>query len=195
MRPAIDLTNKPFGKLTVVQKYGDGTGNNTQWLCHCACGGERVCYGHNLRSGQDTHCGCMPRRNTDDLTDKPFGDLVVVRRLKPVGANARWLCRCVCGNEIEAYAWNLRSGNTKQCKNCRGKRSKAIEPTVQKGDIAQETSADDALYPGRRIGKFEVIGPVRIRPGSWEIECKQCGEVTMYTASEALHGKCLFCDY
>lgn len=58
----IDLTNKKFGRLTVI-KRDIGTNrknktNKTLWLCKCECGNEVTITRTNLISGNTKSCGC-----------------------------------------------------------------------------------------------------------------------------------------
>lgn len=52
-----------------------------------------------------------------DLTGQRFGRLVVVERVQNHGKNmqARWLCKCDCGNETTALSDNLKRGNVTSC--------------------------------------------------------------------------------
>jgi hypothetical protein len=53
-----------------------------------------------------------------DLTGQRFGRLVVVRRADTPsdnGGNARWHCRCDCGNETDVLGFHLRQGRTVSC--------------------------------------------------------------------------------
>lgn len=50
-----------------------------------------------------------------DLTGKKFGRLTVLERLPNETNNAKWRCKCECGNFVEVLALNIRSGNTKSC--------------------------------------------------------------------------------
>ena len=52
-----------------------------------------------------------------DLTGKRFGRLTVIERVisKPGCTNARWLCKCACGNEITVLGTTLRRGESKSC--------------------------------------------------------------------------------
>nr|DAH22871.1 MAG TPA: hypothetical protein [Caudoviricetes sp.] len=50
-----------------------------------------------------------------DLTGRIFGRLVVVERSGTVNKHTMWLCRCDCGSEIIADAYNLRAGHTESC--------------------------------------------------------------------------------
>lgn len=56
----------------------------------------------------------MERRK--DITGQRFGRLVAVRRVENAKSrNARWLCKCDCGNEKIVYISSLRSGDTISC--------------------------------------------------------------------------------
>ena len=52
-----------------------------------------------------------------DITDQRFGRLVVLARAETIrgNGNARWLCRCDCGNELIIRGDLLRRGLTKSC--------------------------------------------------------------------------------
>lgn len=52
-----------------------------------------------------------------DLRGQTFGRLTVLELspIKSAGRNAKWHCRCVCGNEIDANSFKLRHGLTQSC--------------------------------------------------------------------------------
>lgn len=57
----------------------------------------------------------MPRKLVD-ITGQRFGRLIVrgiAGRAK--GSRVVWSCLCECGNEIIAYGYNLKTGNTNSC--------------------------------------------------------------------------------
>lgn len=60
MAKIIDLTNKKFGKLTVV-KMSKKRGNRGQikWDCLCDCGNRHTVTGESLRYGKSKSCGCL----------------------------------------------------------------------------------------------------------------------------------------
>ena len=51
----------------------------------------------------------------EDLTGKTFGNLTVIERDLSYTKTTKWICRCKCGNEISAFASNLKLGRTKSC--------------------------------------------------------------------------------
>lgn len=51
-----------------------------------------------------------------DMKGLKFGKLSVIERVgKDDGGQAKWLCRCDCGNETVVLGGNLRRGKTKSC--------------------------------------------------------------------------------
>lgn len=79
----------------------------------------------------------MPRRQ--NLHGQRFGSLVVVK-LAPRGqcANAQWVCKCDCGQEVIRRGDRLRSGRSTMC--CiNGHHPQAIDPA--------DSRAREALYP------------------------------------------------
>lgn len=67
-----------------------------------------------LRSG---FCDIFPvMGKLIDLTDRRFGNLVVLGRVKqPTASNAMWLCVCDCGQQKVVRSNSLISGETKSC--------------------------------------------------------------------------------
>lgn len=58
----IDLTNKKFGRLTVINRSEDYIDKNNRhfiyWNCICDCGKKLKVKGDSLRSGNTKSCGC-----------------------------------------------------------------------------------------------------------------------------------------
>lgn len=58
----------------------------------------------------------LPGTRTPDLTGSIFGLLTVLELAgRDKHGRARWRCRCECGEEAIAEAYNLKSGNTTSC--------------------------------------------------------------------------------
>ena len=54
--------------------------------------------------------------NFIDMVGRRFGALTVIRKADPApGGEARWECRCDCGNTVLAKGSHLRSGNYTSC--------------------------------------------------------------------------------
>lgn len=120
----IDLMGQQFGLLRVVRRGPNLTltrkperGRKTPqiavtWLCHCACGTDKLIRASSLRRGTQS-CGCasaelMSQTKTLDLTGKRFGKLLILRHL-PNGRShtQQWLCECDCGNHVVTRTANL----------------------------------------------------------------------------------------
>lgn len=57
----------------------------------------------------------QPMAKLIDLTDKTFGRLVVLWRVKNHGKNTAWKCACVCQKTVVVLGLNLRAGRTRSC--------------------------------------------------------------------------------
>lgn len=60
MARLIDLTNKRFGKWTVLYRFNNPNRHDkrTLWTCQCECGNIKNIDGYTLRTGQSLSCGC-----------------------------------------------------------------------------------------------------------------------------------------
>lgn len=56
----IDLTNKKFGNLTVLERcLKNNQQNKPRWICKCECGNIVIVDGSSLRQGLTQSCGCI----------------------------------------------------------------------------------------------------------------------------------------
>ena len=135
-----DLTNKVFGKLTVIafdkettkQKHDEGKQKRSYWLCRCECGNYCSVNISDLKSGHTTSCGCKLKEwahilgttyhylgaeaSLIDLTNQKFGKLTVLKRSDKNDNNqVWWQCTCDCGNIIEITSASLRNNRTGSC--------------------------------------------------------------------------------
>jgi hypothetical protein len=53
--------------------------------------------------------------NFQDLTNKKFTKITVIKRLPNKNKKVMWYCRCDCGNFLETNSWHLTKGITKHC--------------------------------------------------------------------------------
>ncbi len=72
-----DLTEKRFGRWTVISESGRTPQGKTQWLCRCDCGNQAVVRRNNLTNGGSLSCGCLRREHGAKL-GKQFGEVNTV---------------------------------------------------------------------------------------------------------------------
>lgn len=55
----IDMTNRVYGRWTVLRVAGKSNGGSILWQCRCECGAEKTVNGATLRVGESRSCGCL----------------------------------------------------------------------------------------------------------------------------------------
>lgn len=60
----IDLTNKKFNRLTVIERQCSKLGKSL-WLCQCECGNQVLVVAQDLKNHHTKSCGCL---NNENLT-------------------------------------------------------------------------------------------------------------------------------
>jgi len=74
MPQLIDLTNKRFGRWSVIKRtYPNTNDGKAKWLCKCDCGTMRTVSGHNLKLGISNSCGCLNRENLNKANRLSYG--------------------------------------------------------------------------------------------------------------------------
>ena len=136
----IDLTNKRFGKLTVLRKASlsdkQSRGKRMRgvwWLVQCSCGTEPYFVRSRdlrvTRKGRNSNtfksckkcsmrdAGIKKRRNFfEKLKDNKYGLLTVLRDWGSNKQQQRFiLCNCECGGQTIVLARSLSDGNTTSC--------------------------------------------------------------------------------
>lgn len=165
-----DLTGQNFGELTVIQRLGVDDEGVQIWMCHCKCGNTAIVSQTRLLGYKVKHCAStVHQRRLIDLTGQRFGRLTVMRRA-PRGAtngNARWLCKCDCGNYTEADSYNLRHGVTRSCGCLRSENSKKLtqcnDGFKQHMGDPQALKNDDGVYISSvRVSKRNHTGVIGV---------------------------------
>lgn len=130
--PRRDLKGQKFGYLTVlecterraVRPCGKVAGYI--WKCQCECGNIIEVEGARLTNGNKLSCGCKHydivsnKLRKEDITGQRFGRLTVIKWLPreerdPQHPHDPYLCKCDCGNYIQAKINQLTTGNKKSC--------------------------------------------------------------------------------
>lgn len=65
MSNLIDITNRKYNKLLVVERVENTPNGKTQWKCLCDCGKYTIVRGSNLKSGQVRSCGCTRKKSVN----------------------------------------------------------------------------------------------------------------------------------
>ena len=86
----IDLTNKRFGNLLVLERAPENSkSNKPMWICRCDCGNVKIIDGNSLRQGLVKSCGCIGNSLGEDKIRKilsnfqiPFKEQVKFEDLK-----------------------------------------------------------------------------------------------------------------
>ena len=156
----IDLTNKKFGKWTVLSQ-GKQKNNQIYWKCRCDCGTEREVNGQSLRSQTSTNCGCVRKQHLsnqgENLLLQKFNSLLVIGEKE----DNKWKCQCDCGNITYVTTSNLKSGHIKHCKQC-GYKIGAEKRTID--------------LTGQKFGLLTVLSQSDTKPVKWLCQC-QCGNI------------------
>ncbi len=66
----IDLSNKKFGKLTVIQRSSANKRGNCMWECLCDCGNSKLIESCSLRRGYTKSCGCIWSPSDKDYLER-----------------------------------------------------------------------------------------------------------------------------
>lgn len=126
---AKNLMGQKFGRLTPLYRVKN-QGHHTMWFCQCECGNtKKVAADALLKNlGGIKSCGCLLEEKRDnDLIDKRFGKLVVIKQLneRNKDRSIMWLCKCDCGNYTTVSTHDLKRGHTQSC-GCKGGDSRGV---------------------------------------------------------------------
>lgn len=171
-----DLTGQRFGKLTVIERttdyiYPSGT-KGVRWKCQCDCGKIVEIMTQPLKDGQTKSCGCskgefISLAVSDNLIGKKFNHLTVIQRNGYIVHNDRttlqWLCKCDCGNQVSATAYQLKNDIIKSC-------------GCLTDNIHHKKCCDD--ISGQKFNRLTVIKKDETKKTlHWLCQC-ECGNIT-----------------
>lgn len=149
MGKKLNLIGKKFNRLTILEETNkrDVTGGII-YKCLCDCGEITYLNGSNVFRGKILSCGCTKLKY--NLTNKKYGDLIVLERAKRPKYRSSgvsfWKCKCVCGQITIKDQGELLRGNTVSC-GC-----KTIE-NLSKAHLGKGI----INMIGKRIGKLIVL--------------------------------------
>lgn len=154
-----DLSNKKFGRLTVLYRYYLNSGNNAKWICQCEYGEICCIRGTYLTSGKKTSCNKCSREQLalsqiKNEVGNVYGKLTVLKLVERDNGQAKWLCQCECGSQTIVYGWNLRCGQTQSCGCMLSKGENTISEILKEKNIKfqKQYTFQDCL--GKRGNKY-----------------------------------------
>lgn len=107
-----------------------------------------------------------------------FGQLMVLEVFRDSRGIVKCHCRCDCGNQAEAYWYNVKSGRTKSC-----------------GCGEEENRRKFRDISGQRFGKLTVLSPTEKRKGGnvvWRCRC-DCGNLYEQSGRNLVRGYSKHC--
>ena len=113
-RTSVDLTNKPFGELTVLEEFLKEGQKKRFWRCLCSCGKETIVNQNNLVSGTTKSCGHL-KNNFEDLSGQTFGYWLVLNERMRIKNKTKWKCICKCGTIRWVRGDWLKDGRSQSC--------------------------------------------------------------------------------
>lgn len=161
---AIDMTGIKINHLTFLER--DLEKGRGYWKCQCDCGNIVTVRKDQVTRKeypkQDCGCGLKERlgSNLKNEIGNKYGKLTVLYRaedLRP--GEARWHCKCDCGNECDVSGVHLRNGSIQSCGCLRYESRNGIDET------------------GNKYGKLTVLYRSDKTDGShifWHCKC-DCG--------------------
>ena len=184
MPKLIDLTDKVFDKLTVLEK-APSRARHVYWKCQCECGNIVEVSAESLRRNMPHDCGCVKlqlqkekeqakENKLNYLVGRRFGKLVVEARTEERQNNSIvWKCKCDCGNYKNVPTHLLTSNHTQSC-----------------GCLIREVHGNDLT--NQRFGKLIALYPCDYKKPSspsivWHCRC-DCGNECDVTSSNLRTG-------
>ena len=64
MAKALNLLEKKFNRLTVIERLPNDKNGKSMWLCKCECGSEVEIRGSHIKRGDIQSCGCLLQEET-----------------------------------------------------------------------------------------------------------------------------------
>jgi len=86
-RKRLDLVNKKFGRLLVLEDVGNNKSGASQFLCQCDCKNTKIINGNSLTRGLTQSCGCLYKKGPiKKVIKKTILQEQPIRKLEPISA-------------------------------------------------------------------------------------------------------------
>ena len=163
-----DLTNRRFGRLTVLGDVGKRTSRGrVLWHCLCECGRVTFVRGDHLKNEEIRSCGCLNEEKNHkrfkDLTNTETDNFKVIDRAYSKNQRVYWNCICKhCGNHIELQSNQIERYSSCGCKHNRSTKERMAEirdPESLKTTkpTAKSTTGVRGVYFNKRKKRYQVF--------------------------------------
>lgn len=95
-----DLTGQKFGRLTVIKRVENDKNGNSQWLCKCECGNEKIVRTNTLKRSESTSCGCLRNEKVKKANTKHG---LNNSRIYHIWKGIKHRCNCRTSNGYKIY--------------------------------------------------------------------------------------------
>ena len=181
-----DLTNKKFGRLTVIEKDIEESKKQKRsyWRCQCECGNIKTIRGTSLTCGDTKSCGCLFKEISSqvhkiDYSNQKYNYLTPLYPTdKKDGSSIIWICRCECGKQIEVPSHSIKTMKSCGCK------TRELLSKAQSKDLTGQVF-------GRLTAKYNT-GKKLHGKNVWYCEC-ECGNSIEVITTSLLKGDTQSC--
>lgn len=174
----IDMTGEVHGFLTVIER--DTSRKGSYWKCKCSCGNIIIARRDQLIRANNPKISCndcfakrVSKQKMKNEIGKQYGYLTVIERVPDIRkGEARWRCKCMCGNETEVSGFHLRNGTVQSCGCKRYESHNCIDET------------------GHKYGRLSVMKRSQKTDGThvfWTCQC-DCGSVIDVSGTNLRNG-------
>lgn len=102
------LDGVKFKHWTFLERVRVDRNQYPVWRIRCDCGRIVTRRVHGILYRGTSSCGCQKYiKRVENTVGKKFGRLTVIQYLGPATIGLRWLCKCVCGKQIEKTSSQL----------------------------------------------------------------------------------------
>jgi len=113
----INWNNMKFNSFTILNKSNiRDSYNRILWNIQCECGNIIQYNPSNIKLGKIKHCGCKKPIYSKYEVGSSFYKLTLIKKIDNTN---KWLVSCNCGNTSTAISYDIISGRTKSCGNCK----------------------------------------------------------------------------
>ena len=112
----------------IIEQYTSKKMNSNQLATYFGCSDDTILRKLKLN-------GVVPHKFYEDLTNKVFGQLKVIKKSEKSGRRLYWECECECGNIITVKGDALRQGLQQSCGCIKSKIEKNIAQILKENNI------------------------------------------------------------